>query len=97
MANVTPEGPESDLIEFYGTECGICHQMEPLVQRVCRELNLTVQKYEVWHNAANMEFAQKMMSGKASSIPFFYNKKTGDYIVGRADYARFKQWASGKK
>lgn len=92
-----PDNDDSHLLEFYGTECVVCHQMEPLIERAKEELKVNVQKFECWHNAANMQYAQKLMADKCMSIPFFYNKKTGDYICGRADYNRVKQWASGKK
>lgn len=34
------EGTETDLLEFYGTECGHCKKMKPLVERLELEANL---------------------------------------------------------
>ena len=85
-----------DLIEFYGTECVHCREMEPLIERLKKEEGLIVERLEVWHNAKNAELLQKLDGGKCGGIPFFYNKKTGKWICGSASYEKFKAWAKGE-
>ena len=85
-----------DLIEFYGTECVHCKEMEPLLERLEKEEGLKVEKLEVWHNSKNAELLQKYDSGKCGGVPFFYNTKTGKWICGSADYEKFKAWAKGE-
>ena len=34
--------------------------------------------------------------GRCGGVPFFYNKKTGKFICGAADYDGLKKWAIGK-
>jgi len=31
--------------------------------------------------------------GYCGGVPFFFNKKTGKWICGSADYERLKKWA----
>lgn len=41
------------LIKFYGQECGYCHQMEPLDEKLEKELGVELERLEVWHNEEN--------------------------------------------
>ncbi len=84
---------ESDLLEFYGTECVHCHTMEPFVQKLEQETGLKLQKIEVWHNAENAAFMEKCDKGRCMGVPFFYNKKTDKFICGATDYQTLKKWA----
>jgi len=82
-----------DLLEFYGTECVECRKMEPLIERLEAENGAKVERFEVWHNYKNQELMMKYATGKCMAAPFFYNKKTGDFICGSASYERLKTWA----
>jgi thiol-disulfide isomerase/thioredoxin len=86
----------ADLLEFYGTECVHCHEMDPLIQRLEQETELKIERLEVWHNAKNAELLQKLDKSFCGGVPFFYNKKTGKWICGSTTYEKFKVWALGK-
>ena len=86
----------SDLIEFYGTECVHCHEMEPLIERLKQEEKIELTRLEVWHNMKNAELLQRLDNGKCGGVPFFYNKKTGKWICGSTSYENLKAWAKGK-
>ncbi|MBI2038628.1 MAG: hypothetical protein HYT19_01760 [Candidatus Nealsonbacteria bacterium] len=87
---------DSELIMFYGTECHFCHEMEPYVQKLEKELKVKIERIEVWHNAKNAAFMQQFDKGFCGGVPFFYNKKTGKWICGFASYENLKAWAVGK-
>lgn len=87
---------ESDLLEFYGTECVHCKKMEPFIERLEIETSLRVQRIEVWHNEANAQLMQEYDKGFCGGTPFFYNKKTGKWLCGIKDYETFKKWALGQ-
>lgn len=82
------------LLEFYGTECPHCHRMDPLVERLEKELSVKVEKLEVWHNEANAQTMTHYDKGFCGGVPFFYNTATGEYICGEAPYEVLKEWAS---
>ena len=86
----------ADLLDFYGTECPHCREMEPLVKRLESETGLGVERIEVWHNEKNAELMQKLDSGKCGGVPFFFNRKTGKWICGSTSYEKLKTWALGK-
>ncbi len=82
-----------DLLEFYGRECGPCKKMAVLVKQLENESGVKVDKLEVWHDAKNQEMMMRYAEGRCMSVPFFFNKKTEEYICGEADYERLKKWA----
>lgn len=90
-------GRVSDLIEFYGTECAPCKKIAELVERLQAEEGIVVERLEVWHNAKNQEIMMQFAKGRCMSVPFLYNKKTGEFICGDTDYERLKKWAGVKK
>lgn len=89
------------LIEFYGTECGHCKKMDPLVERLENEEGVKITRLEVWHdsqNAALMAELDRDEKGQTfcGGVPFFYNEKTGKKICGTTDYDKLKVWALGE-
>ena len=86
----------SHLLFFTGTECHFCHEMEPLVERLEKELKIKVKRLEVWHNAENAKLLEKYDKGECGGIPFFVNTKTGKKICGAASYEELKKWGHGK-
>jgi len=86
----------SDIIEFYGTECSHCKDMEHLIERLEEETGLKLERFEVWHNAKNAELMEKFDKSFCGGVPFFFNKKTGKWICGSTSYEKFKAWAMGK-
>ena len=84
------------LIMFYGTECHFCHEMEPSIKKLEKELKIKIESIEVWHNSENAKLMQQYDKGFCGGVPFFYNKKTGKRICGFTSYENLKAWATGK-
>ena len=91
-----PAASAKKLLMFTGTECTHCHEMVPLVEKIEKELKITVERLEVWHNEKNMEILQKLDDGKCGGIPFFYNENTAKWICGATSMDKLKEWAQGK-
>tara|TARA_Y100000310_G_C20499684_1_gene723338 strand:- start:727 stop:1008 length:282 start_codon:yes stop_codon:yes gene_type:complete len=92
---VDEEKNVENLLFFYGTECGKCHEMDPLIEQLEKEEGVVVERFEIWHDDKNMAIFKKYDEGKCGGIPFLYNKKSGKWICGKADYAKLKEWALG--
>ena len=86
----------ADLIDFYGTECPHCIEMEPLVKKLEKELKVKVERKEIWHNSKNKAEFDKIAQGKCAGVPFFFNKKTNKWICGEASYVDLKKRAKGE-
>jgi hypothetical protein len=67
--------------------------MEPLVERLEAEEGVNIENIEVWHSEANAKLMSEYDKGYCGGVPFFFNKKTGKWICGDADYERLKKWA----
>ena len=87
---------DSDLIEFYGSECSHCRSMEPLIARLQDEADVTLQRLEVWHNEENAGLMREYDKGYCGGVPFFYNRRTGEWLCGSVSYDKLKEWALGK-
>lgn len=85
---------EKRLIDFYGEECPHCHNMDPLVERVEKELGVKFEKYEVWHNEENTKMMKEYDKNFCGGVPFFYNTSSNEWICGETDYESFKKWAA---
>jgi len=96
MTEKKEEKIESNLLEFYGTECVHCRFMNPLIERLQAETGLKVKKIEVWHNERNAQLLQQIDRDYCGGVPFFFNVKNGKWICGSASYEQLKEWAIGK-
>jgi len=67
--------------------------MDPLLERLEDETGAKAARLEVRHNEANAKLMREFDKGFCGGVPFFYNKKTGQWICGSADYERLKKWA----
>lgn len=83
----------SHLLQFGGTECVHCHEMDPHVERLQKEEGVTIQYFETWHDEDNAKFLEELDQGKCGGVPYFYNTKTKKSICGVCDYETLKAWA----
>jgi len=86
----------SHLLQFGGTECTHCHEMDPHVERLQKEEPVVIQYLESWHNEENAKLLGELDDGRCGGVPFFYNTKTKKFICGSCDYETLKAWALGQ-
>jgi thiol-disulfide isomerase/thioredoxin len=86
----------SHLLQFGGTECTHCHEMDPLVEKLQKEENVVIQYLESWHNEENANMLAELDAGRCGGVPFFYNTKTKKFICGSCEYEILKAWALGQ-
>mgnify|MGYP001600202552 FL=1 len=70
--------------------------MVPLVERLEKEEDVKVEKYETWHNEENVKKMQEYDKGLCGGVPFFINTDTGKHICGESSYEELKKWAKEK-
>ena len=92
-----PPAPKKRLIEFYGKECPHCKAMNPLIEKLEKELQVKVEQLEVWHNETNARLYAQYDKGLCGGVPFFFNEATGAWLCGEASSDALKTWAQGKK
>jgi len=84
------------LMMYTGLECPHCHDMDPLVAKLEKELGVKVKKIEVWHSAENAAKMKGLDTIGCGGVPFFFNENTGKALCGSVDYETLKKWAEGK-
>lgn len=85
---------EKRLIMFYEEKCEPCVMMEPLIEKLEKELGVNVERLEAMNNGKNHQLLEKYAG--ISTVPFFYNEVTGEKIFGESDYESLKKWAQSK-
>ena len=85
------------LLEFYGDTCPHCVEMKPMVEKVEKDLGISIEKLEVWNNEANAKRMEEIDKGLCGGVPFFYNTETKGFICGSSDEAAVIAWAKGEK
>lgn len=85
------------LLEFYGDTCPHCIEMKPMVEKVEKDLGMTIEKLEVWNNEANAKKLEAIDDGLCGGVPFFYNEEKKTYICGSSDEETIVRWAKGEK
>ncbi|KAL6072786.1 Glutaredoxin domain-containing protein [Balamuthia mandrillaris] len=84
----------SDLLMFYGETCPFTKKALPEVQCMESALNVKIQRLEIWNNKTNAHMFQRLARGKCKGVPFFVNRKTGEFVCGAAQCEVLKGWAS---
>lgn len=83
------------LIKFYGEQCAFCHQMEPLDERLEKELGVKIERLEVWGNPKNAAKMFGLQTG-CQGVPMYYNGDSKMVLCGAVDYEVLKRWAKGE-
>lgn len=89
------------LIEFYGTECAHCKDMDPIREKLEKKLGVKITRLEVWHDSENARLLKKYDKDEdgnefCGGVPFFFNERTGKKICGNTSFEKLKVWAEGK-
>ena len=84
------------LLFFFGTECPHCHEMEPLMDKLEKDIKVKFTRLEVWHNSKNAALLKEKDQGYCGGVPFFYNEASDKWICGAVPYAKLKAWSQGK-
>ena len=87
------------LLMFHGKECPHCKKMMPLIEKLEQEMNLTFEKYEIWHDEKNADLMRSyrpVIAAKCGGqlrVPAFLSVDTNDAFCGELDYDKLKAWA----
>ncbi|PCI21387.1 hypothetical protein COB64_00725 [Candidatus Wolfebacteria bacterium] len=84
------------LLEFYGKECPHCVRMHDLIEQLEKELDISVDAFEVWHDKENQKKMEEYDKELCGGVPFFFNTKSKQFICGEVDYDKLKEWAQSE-
>jgi thiol-disulfide isomerase/thioredoxin len=72
------------ILEFFGESCPHCIAMKPIVEEVEKELEVEIEKFEVWNSEENAEKLKEYDKGLCGGVPFFINTENGKFLCGSA-------------
>ena len=84
------------LYEFFGDGCPHCEKMEPKVEKLEEQEDVSVDQLEVWNDQGNAEKQKELDNGKCGGVPFFYNTESEEFICGETDMENLRKWALNK-
>lgn len=85
------------LEEYFGLECPHCQRMQELSKKIEKEIGVTINRFEVWHDYENMKKVEELdPKNECGGVPFFINKKTGKTLCGEVSEKEMRDWALGK-
>lgn len=70
--------------------------MLPRIAQVEKELGVTIDRREVWHNEENAKMFAKVDRGNCGGVPFYYNTESKKFLCGESSYEELRAWAEGK-
>jgi len=88
-------------VEFYGAECPHCKKMVPIVEQVEKDIGITFEKLEVWHNDTNRAFYLNYMNNvmrdcnlknEGIVVPTFMSMKNNKSICGEKSVEELKKF-----
>ena len=68
-----------------------------MVEKLEKELGVTVEKIEVWNNDENAKRLEGIDKGLCGGVPFFFDDERKRFICGATDEATMRAWMEGKE
>lgn len=84
------------LQEYFGETCPHCVAMKPLVEKLEKELGVTVEKFEVWNSDENAKKLEAVDKGLCGGVPFFFNTENHQFICGGTDEETLRSFMKGE-
>jgi len=95
LPKVLPHEDKSYLVEFHSDNCDHCEQMEPVLQRLERDLQTKVRRINIFRRREFYGVLEAMGHDECGGLPFYYNRRTGQAVCGATGYLNLKRWGTG--
>lgn len=90
-----PSADTSFLLSFESDEYDHCKQMHPVLERLERDLGTVVRRVNVARRREFMAVLEAMGHNDCGTLPFYFNRRTGQAICGATTYSNLKRWGVG--
>jgi hypothetical protein len=96
MPQLPPHEDKQYLLEFVMDGNDHCAQMEPVVERLEKDLKTKVRRINITRRQEFVKLYDCVGGNECGSVPFFYNRRTAQAICGATPYQNLKNLAMGK-
>jgi len=83
------------LLEFHSDNCDFCDQMEPVLQRLEKDLDTKIRRINIMRRKEFGSLLEVVGFDECGTLPFYYNRRTGQAICGATSYLNLKRWGTG--
>ena len=83
------------LLEFHTDNNDMVDQMAPVLERLEEDLGTKVRRINIFRRKEFMGLLEAIGFDECGSIPFYYNRRTGQAICGPTSYLNLKRWGTG--
>jgi hypothetical protein len=90
-----PHSDTSYLIEFHSDQVENAGYMEPILQRLERELGTRIRRVNIMRKREYMNVLETIGHDECGTFPFYFNRKTGQAVCGPTSYMNLRRWAEG--
>jgi hypothetical protein len=95
LPNPPPHDDSCYLLEFHTDNNDMVTQMEPVLERLEEDLGTKVRRINIFRRKEFMGLLEAIGFDECGSIPFYYNRRTGQAICGPTSYLNLKRWGTG--
>lgn len=95
LAKLLPHNDESFLIEFHSDNNDHSRQMEPVLERLEKDLQTKVRRVNISRRREFYGLMEAMGHDECGALPFYYNRRTAQAVCGATSYLNLKRWATG--
>lgn len=95
LPNLPPHEDNCYVLEFISDGSDYCIQMEPVVQRLEKDLGIKVRKINISKRQDFVKLYDCVGGNECGTVPFFYNRRTAQAICGPTPYQNLKKLATG--
>mmetsp|Transcript_31767 Transcript_31767/g.53582 ORF Transcript_31767/g.53582 Transcript_31767/m.53582 type:complete len:203 (+) Transcript_31767:102-710(+) len=95
LPKLPPHDDTCWMLEFVTDGSDQCEQMEPVVQRLEKDMGIKFRKININRRQEFATLFDCVGGNECGSVPFFYNRRTAQAICGATPYANLKYLATG--
>ena len=91
IPKLVPHDDNCYLMEFHSDNCDHCEQMEPVLKRLENDLKTKIRRINIFRRREFMSLLESIGHDECGSLPFYYNRRTGQAVCGATSYMNLKR------
>jgi hypothetical protein len=95
LPKVLPHNDKSYLISFESDDYDHCKQMQPVLKRLEEDLGTAIRRINIMRKREFMGLLEAVGHNDCGTLPFYYNRRTGQAICGATSYSNLRKWGTG--
>lgn len=95
LPHVLPHPDTAYLISFESDDYDHCRQMQPVLRRLEADLGTMIRRINLSRRREFVGVLEAVGHNDCGTLPFYYNRRTGQAICGATSYLNLRRWGTG--